>query len=234
VTPAKASLGANRRRIPSETAKVSLRTFVQGAEKKIYIPENLVTSGTTHPNDTTDTTATTKTAEASHCADATVVAHDLEMDAEDLAHDSDMDTEDPADAADITDADIYEQLTQNVNSSLAYPISEQEHTIEIPSSGQPQSAESHTPPPTPPIHLNGDNSLPELIVDSFPHGSAGVPVPGTHQGSSRYQTSEEVLGTSIWAPFRSLCDWEIARWAKLRGPTSSAVMDLLAIPEVCG
>ncbi|KAI9440325.1 hypothetical protein H4582DRAFT_1796975, partial [Lactarius indigo] len=35
-----------------------------------------------------------------------------------------------------------------------------------------------------------------------------------------------------WAPFRTQCDWEIARWAKLRGPSSSAVADLLAIPEV--
>ncbi|KAI9442877.1 hypothetical protein BJY52DRAFT_1206753 [Lactarius psammicola] len=39
-------------------------------------------------------------------------------------------------------------------------------------------------------------------------------------------------GDLIWAPFRSQCDWEIAHWAKMRGPTSTAVMELLAIPEV--
>ncbi|KAI9437037.1 hypothetical protein H4582DRAFT_2112014 [Lactarius indigo] len=37
---------------------------------------------------------------------------------------------------------------------------------------------------------------------------------------------------SIWAPFQSQCDWEIAHWAKMHGPTSSAVVSLLAIPQL--
>ncbi|KAF8264339.1 hypothetical protein EI94DRAFT_1805975 [Lactarius quietus] len=37
---------------------------------------------------------------------------------------------------------------------------------------------------------------------------------------------------SIWSPFRSQCDWELTHWAKMRGPTSSAMEELLAIPEV--
>ncbi|KAI9429265.1 hypothetical protein H4582DRAFT_1827220 [Lactarius indigo] len=40
------------------------------------------------------------------------------------------------------------------------------------------------------------------------------------------------LGDAAWAPFRSQCDWEVACWAKMRGPSSSAVTELLAIPEV--
>ncbi|KAJ7839453.1 hypothetical protein B0H14DRAFT_3086954 [Mycena olivaceomarginata] len=32
-----------------------------------------------------------------------------------------------------------------------------------------------------------------------------------------------------WAPFMSQVDWEVAKWAKLRGSTSTAVTDLLAI-----
>ncbi|KAH9040509.1 hypothetical protein EDB85DRAFT_1858737, partial [Lactarius pseudohatsudake] len=47
-----------------------------------------------------------------------------------------------------------------------------------------------------------------------------------------YQSSHETFGSSIWALFRSKCDWEIACWAKTRGPMSSAVADILAIPEV--
>ncbi|KAG2145801.1 hypothetical protein DEU56DRAFT_971548 [Suillus clintonianus] len=35
-----------------------------------------------------------------------------------------------------------------------------------------------------------------------------------------------------YAPFASRVDWEIARWAKLRGPTSTAFSDLLGISEV--
>ncbi|KAF8271908.1 hypothetical protein EI94DRAFT_1567196, partial [Lactarius quietus] len=37
---------------------------------------------------------------------------------------------------------------------------------------------------------------------------------------------------SVWAPFQSQCDWELAYWAKTRGPTASAITDLLAIPGV--
>ncbi|KAH9037408.1 hypothetical protein EDB83DRAFT_2228658, partial [Lactarius deliciosus] len=32
-----------------------------------------------------------------------------------------------------------------------------------------------------------------------------------------------------WSPFRSQRDWDFARWAKKRGPTSTSVMELLAI-----
>ncbi|KAJ7875217.1 hypothetical protein B0H13DRAFT_1894237 [Mycena leptocephala] len=35
-----------------------------------------------------------------------------------------------------------------------------------------------------------------------------------------------------WAPFQSQVDWEVAKWAKLRGSTSTAVTDLLAIDGV--
>ncbi|KAH9173949.1 hypothetical protein EDB89DRAFT_2152812 [Lactarius sanguifluus] len=83
----------------------------------------------------------------------------------------------------------------------------------------------------PPILPEGNS--PELVVvERFSYGSAGVPLPGVHQGLSLYQTSLEALGQSIWAPFQSQGDWELARWAKMRGPTSSAVADLLAIPQL--
>ena len=38
---------------------------------------------------------------------------------------------------------------------------------------------------------------------------------------------------SQWAPFHSKLDWEIARWAKCRGPGSTAFSELLAIDGVC-
>ncbi|KAF8815656.1 hypothetical protein BYT27DRAFT_7224873 [Phlegmacium glaucopus] len=40
-------------------------------------------------------------------------------------------------------------------------------------------------------------------------------------------------GDNPWAPFNSRKDWEIARWAKLRGVGSMAFSDLLAIDGVC-
>ncbi|KAH9019702.1 hypothetical protein EDB84DRAFT_1624592 [Lactarius hengduanensis] len=75
-----------------------------------------------------------------------------------------------------------------------------------------------TPPPsTKTLPLN-------LVVDRFPHGSPGAPIPGTLQGSHMYQSSHETFGSSIWAPFRSKCDWEIACWAKTRGPDVRACL----------
>ncbi|KAI9459935.1 hypothetical protein BJY52DRAFT_1204009 [Lactarius psammicola] len=70
------------------------------------------------------------------------------------------------------------------------------------------------------------------LVEPSVKTSPGAPIPGALQGLHVYQSSQEAFGPSIWAPFRSRGDWEIACWAKMRGPTSSAVADLLAIPEV--
>ncbi|KAJ4471753.1 hypothetical protein C8J55DRAFT_375236, partial [Lentinula edodes] len=36
-----------------------------------------------------------------------------------------------------------------------------------------------------------------------------------------------------WAPFQSRIDWEVARWAKMRGPSSTAFSELLEIDGVC-
>ena len=71
----------------------------------------------------------------------------------------------------------------------------------------------------------------KLTIDSFPHGSPGAPIPGALQGQSEYQ-SRSVQGASPWAPFQSQCDWDVALWAKTRGPSSTALTELLQYPEV--
>ena len=71
-----------------------------------------------------------------------------------------------------------------------------------------------------------------LIVERFPHGQPGAPVVGIPPGTTVYESSRDMLGESVWAPFQSQCDWELAYWAKTHGPTSSVVTDLLAIPGV--
>ena len=38
--------------------------------------------------------------------------------------------------------------------------------------------------------------------------------------------------TNAWAPFKSKMDWEIAHWAKLHGPGSTAVLELLSTNSV--
>ncbi|KAI9447414.1 hypothetical protein H4582DRAFT_1803182 [Lactarius indigo] len=57
-------------------------------------------------------------------------------------------------------------------------------------------------------------------------------MPDPFRGQSDYRSCEDALNTSVWAPFHSQCDWEIALWAKTCGLTSSALTGLLQIPEV--
>ncbi|KAI9449042.1 hypothetical protein BJY52DRAFT_1228006 [Lactarius psammicola] len=60
------------------------------------------------------------------------------------------------------------------------------------------------------------------FIKRFPSGLAGALI-----------SNAEHLGTkNIWSPFWSQCDWNFARWAKNWGPTSTAVMELLAIDGV--
>ncbi|KAH9839355.1 uncharacterized protein C8Q71DRAFT_703890 [Rhodofomes roseus] len=66
-------------------------------------------------------------------------------------------------------------------------------------------------------------------------GDAGAPTrPGQGPCSAYTSYAHEVDpdAKNPYAPFASRIDWEIARWAKLRGSGSTAFTDLLAIPEV--
>ncbi|KAJ7504642.1 hypothetical protein B0H11DRAFT_1709428 [Mycena galericulata] len=67
------------------------------------------------------------------------------------------------------------------------------------------------------------------IIDKFPSIFAGAPI-----SRARTETSEEQYcayfgddKNNPYAPFTSKTDWEIARWAKLRGAGSTAFTDLL-------
>ncbi|KAJ6605728.1 hypothetical protein B0H10DRAFT_2311298 [Mycena sp. CBHHK59/15] len=73
------------------------------------------------------------------------------------------------------------------------------------------------------------------IIEKYPGRSAGKPIP-----SAKAQTSEENYRSSLddstganpYAPFKSKMDWEIAKWAKLRGSGSTAFTDLLQVEGV--
>lgn len=72
-----------------------------------------------------------------------------------------------------------------------------------------------------------------VVIDVFPFGNPGAAIPGMPPGSSFYEPSQATQGDSIWAPFQSKRDWDMARWVKTHSTTSSAVAELLAMPEVC-
>ena len=127
------------------------------------------------------------------------------------------DLDDPADTA---DANTFETLNQDQISSPASV------TLE------PSGLQSSTPPPDDTIESRTYNAEASstLVVDRFPHGHPGAPL--SSEQVSIFGSVQDRLGDSIWSPFQSQVDWEIARWAKMRGPSSTALTELLAIPEV--
>ncbi|KAJ7655439.1 hypothetical protein B0H17DRAFT_1214018 [Mycena rosella] len=64
-------------------------------------------------------------------------------------------------------------------------------------------------------------------------GKAGAPLPRVEVPAyTKYTNTLAEVDDNPWAPFKSQIDWQIARWAKVRGSTSTAFSDLLAINGV--
>ncbi|KAH9161635.1 hypothetical protein EDB89DRAFT_2116804 [Lactarius sanguifluus] len=130
------------------------------------------------------------------------------------------------DPVDTTDANAFESISRDGNfSSLVTP--EPEHVNGSPCLlPPPEDTQPSIPGPCNP------DARPISFVIRFPHGQAGAPVASSTLQGSAYGSTRNRSGNSVWAPFRSQCDWEFARWAKMRGATASAVTALLAIPEL--
>jgi hypothetical protein len=114
------------------------------------------------------------------------------------------------DIADLVDADALEYASSGA--STPDQLTDDETDDEI--SGQSDVGDSA--------------SAPAVVVEHFPFGRPGAPISERPQGDSQATS----VG-SQWAPFRSQLDWDVARWVKLRGGSSTAVSELLAIPGVC-
>ncbi|KAJ3520504.1 hypothetical protein NMY22_g12728 [Coprinellus aureogranulatus] len=65
----------------------------------------------------------------------------------------------------------------------------------------------------------------------YPSKKPGQPLEFRDATDEQYSKAVD-SASGLWAPFNSRMDWEIAKWAKLRGPGSTAFSDLLAIPGV--
>lgn len=86
------------------------------------------------------------------------------------------------------------------------------------SPGQRQTSESQ-------IHSNHCS----ITVKKFGGRAGEVVAHLDNAGYSSYSGGDE---TNLWAPFSSRTDWEVARWAKLRGPGSTSFSELLNIEGV--
>lgn len=147
------------------------------------------------------------------------------------------------DTADMTDTDAYESMTQtqpsgflDTNSTVSDPddISSAEsepHSGNLSDPDDVSSAKSESPLENVPNPPSSTDTRPQLVVERFPHGKPGAPINGM-RGSSIYESSQDALGGAVWAPFQSQCDWDVAYWAKMSGPSCSALTNLLSIPNV--
>src|SRR5258708_23027771 len=129
-------------------------------------------------------------------------------------------TDDLIDNADAEDADIFEMLGE----------------FNCPAVSIPEQAALDSPPgPVLPLCSAGQSEAanleasPSVIIHPFPYGSPGALI---SQDLHMEGTDSEPSDGSIWAPFGSQHDWEVAYWAKMWGPMLSATVHLLAIPEV--
>ena len=142
------------------------------------------------------------------------------------AVDSEEDETGPDEPTDITDADDFEILMQrNTQSRMTIP---NQHAIDVTGEVPNIPIEQAIP-----FNLPNAERSPTAVISHFPSDQAGAPIPSAPQGSLACQLNEDTVELPVWAPFVSQCDWEVAHWAKTHGPTSSAVMDLLAIEQVC-
>ena len=74
----------------------------------------------------------------------------------------------------------------------------------------------------------------QVYVDYFPLATAGAPIKHSQEPASAHSDAQPSPAEgNPYAPFKSRMDWEIARWAKLRGPGSTAITELLDIAGVC-
>ncbi|KAJ8496669.1 hypothetical protein ONZ45_g12368 [Pleurotus djamor] len=90
---------------------------------------------------------------------------------------------------------------------------------------------------TPPMRLRGGAEV-ELqnkpFVVKFPDQNAGRVYSRTLNGghTNEAYTTLSGGGENLYHPFASKIDWEVAHWAKTRGPSSTAFTDLMQIEGV--
>jgi hypothetical protein len=125
---------------------------------------------------------------------------------------------------DLFDGEALEMTSQgkNLPSPLKFaPEFTNNYLIESDSTNQSSSQ----------IEASDLDTTPTVFINNFSFGHAGAPIAAPHHSAVTW-SGVTPPGDSIWAPFCSQRDWEIAQWAKMHGLTSLAFLVLLAINEV--
>ncbi|KAK7464428.1 hypothetical protein VKT23_006595 [Stygiomarasmius scandens] len=89
-------------------------------------------------------------------------------------------------------------------------------------------------PPAHPAPCIEPDTLRKPYVQHYPDPRAGAPLTTQTASTNAHEAYEQKLGQNhnVWAPFTSEIDWKVAKWAKMRGPGSTALTELLSIDGV--
>jgi len=94
------------------------------------------------------------------------------------------------------------------------------------------NVDSDIPPSSPPEDLRERAWVAPKIV-KFTNPLAGKPVRSVDSTNSAYAAQlGRGLDSNPYSPFTSKIDWEVAKWAKLQGPSSTSLAELLKIEGV--
>ncbi|KAI1784554.1 hypothetical protein LXA43DRAFT_901392, partial [Ganoderma leucocontextum] len=91
------------------------------------------------------------------------------------------------------------------------------------------------PRPPPPQDEEAVNTTRQTYVVRYPSPHAGAPISASVSvdANETYRTQlDAACPNNPYYPFATRLDWLVARWAKMRGPGSTAFSELLAIEEV--
>ncbi len=71
-------------------------------------------------------------------------------------------------------------------------------------------------------------------IEIVPYHSslAGAPLAEGESRSDYHDYGQQPRDANVYAPFHSKLDWDIARWMKLRGPSSNSLQEFLEIDGV--
>ncbi|KAF8824578.1 hypothetical protein HHX47_DHR8000471 [Lentinula edodes] len=152
----------------------------------------------------------------------------LDDDEEDVA--GDVNREDENEDEDVFDDTLMdlEQTWEERERVVILEEREEYNTMDIDESARKSSLRSL------PAHRD------DIHVDVY-GGQTGAPLPDSNPTHTFHNSSHGFLhcqsqisgiNHNPWAPFQSRTDWEVARWAKMRGPSSTAFSELLEIDGV--
>ena len=134
------------------------------------------------------------------------------------------------DPSNLIDMDVFQDLLCTANDNQATFGDSPGTPDDATQRTNPTELEDHTEPDD--YTETADPETVTVVIDQFPFGSPGAPISGAPQSSSVYETLQNAHMDAPWAPFSSQLDWEIARWAKMHGLSSTAVTELLKIEGV--